>query len=314
MDKNYYVYGWKRKDTNSYFYIGKGKGKRCLATKNRSKHFINIIKSCECYVEIIANNVCEQEAFEIEKKYIEKLVFEEGYSIEISGFKKNTHHLVNQCWGGKGGLGNVPKTQETKDKLSKARKGKCVGKENFKSITIVLLNTLEIFESISLAQKKYNAPCIYSCCSGYCRYSGRDKQGNKLSWVFYNDYINMTKEDIDKKLIDAEFSKNGENNSFINKKHTKNSLEKMSNSKAGKNNPMFGRHKTYNSKSVLCVELNRIFDSVKSAVKTINEEYNVKLNCTSINQRLNKTSKKDWYGKISINGEEVKLHWKLCEN
>lgn len=313
IDNKYYVYGWKRKDTNSYFYIGKGKGKRCNTIQNRSKHFINIINHCECYVEIIINNISEQEAFKIEKEYIEKLVFEEGYSIEIPGFDKKEYHLVNQCWGGEGGLGNIPKSPETKIRLSKSRTGKCIGEENFKSIPVVLLNTLEKFESINLAQQKYKAPRIMSCCLGKNKYSGKNDNGEKLSWVFYEDYIKMTKEDIDNKINEAKFSRNGDNNGFSNKKHSKQSLEKMSNSKIGDNNPMFGKHKTYNSRSVYCVELNRTFDSVKLAIKTINEEYNVKLNCTSVNKILNKVSKKDWYGKININGEEVKLHWRICD-
>ena len=39
---NYYIYGYIRLDTNTYFYIGKGKGNRYKRIDIRSLHFKNI--------------------------------------------------------------------------------------------------------------------------------------------------------------------------------------------------------------------------------------------------------------------------------
>ena len=135
-DRSYYVYGYIRLDTNTYFYIGKGKEysscqTRYLDLSHRNKHFTNIINSVDCVVEILYNNLTDKEALELECKTIEDLVFQEGYSIEVKGNSSSNHycHLVNQTWGGEGASGRVAK-QTTKDKISKANKGKFIGENN----------------------------------------------------------------------------------------------------------------------------------------------------------------------------------------
>ena len=65
---NYYIYGYIRLDTNTYFYIGKGKGNRCKRIDIRSLHFKNIIKSTECALEILYDNLTEEEAFFYERE------------------------------------------------------------------------------------------------------------------------------------------------------------------------------------------------------------------------------------------------------
>ena len=42
MENIFYVYGYIRLDTNTYFYIGKGKNNRCKRLDNRKQHFMNI--------------------------------------------------------------------------------------------------------------------------------------------------------------------------------------------------------------------------------------------------------------------------------
>ena len=42
-EKIYYVYAYIRLDTNTYFYIGKGKDNRYLRLDNRKQHFMNIV-------------------------------------------------------------------------------------------------------------------------------------------------------------------------------------------------------------------------------------------------------------------------------
>ena len=117
MENIFYVYGYIRLDTNTYFYIGKGKNNRCERLDNRKQHFMNIFNKVNCCYEILYDNLTEEEAFELEIKTIEDLVFNEGYSIEIPNYKclKNKEsHLVNLTWGGDGTTGySVKQSAET---------------------------------------------------------------------------------------------------------------------------------------------------------------------------------------------------------
>lgn len=127
---SYYVYGYVRLDTNTYFYIGKGKKNRCFELKiSRSSHFKNIVETIPCAVEIIKDNLTSEEAYYEEEKMIEKLVFEEGYSISVKGIKRNPLcHLVNKCWGGLGNAG-YSHSEETKQKMSEFHTGKKLSDE-----------------------------------------------------------------------------------------------------------------------------------------------------------------------------------------
>ena len=105
MENIYYVYGYIRLDTNTYFYIGKGKKNRASRLDNRKPHFVNILNKTNVCYEILYENLTEDEAFELERDTIEQLVFEEGYSIDVPNYEcdKNKYaHLVNLTWGGDG--------------------------------------------------------------------------------------------------------------------------------------------------------------------------------------------------------------------
>lgn len=73
---NYYVYMHIRLDTNSIFYIGKGKKKenlvyeRAYSRKNRNKHWKNIVNKTEWKYELIREFFTEQEALDYETKII----------------------------------------------------------------------------------------------------------------------------------------------------------------------------------------------------------------------------------------------------
>ena len=76
---------------------------------------------------------------------------------------------------------------------------------------VVCLNTGECFEKITKAQELYkDSCCISNCCKGKCKSAGVYK-GEKLVWRYYEDYINMTKDEI-KELIKTA-NKTGVNNS-----------------------------------------------------------------------------------------------------
>lgn len=71
---------------------------------------------------------------------------------------------------------------------------------------VVCLNTLEVFPKIKKAREKYpNAKSISDCCRGLAKRSG-ELNGEPLVWVYYDDYLKMTQEDIEHKL--SCFSKN----------------------------------------------------------------------------------------------------------
>ena len=78
-------------------------------------------------------------------------------------------------------------TKEIKEKISKANKGRLLGKKHPKSKRIICVTTGEIFEYIKEAGDKYNIIpcCISSCCKGKYSYSGKHPvTGGKLVWRY----------------------------------------------------------------------------------------------------------------------------------
>ena len=65
-NREFYVYKHIRKDNNTCFYVGKGKGGRIYKPK-RNKHYNRIRKKYGCYVVKIKENLTEKEAFALER-------------------------------------------------------------------------------------------------------------------------------------------------------------------------------------------------------------------------------------------------------
>ncbi|WP_277232995.1 hypothetical protein [Romboutsia timonensis] len=95
---------------------------------------------------------------------------------------------------------------------------------------IVLLNSLEVFETIKDASLKYNLDSsgITKNCKGKYDYYGTLKNKEKAVWVYYDEYKCMSRDDIKRKLIVAK-----------NKKE----------------------------KTVICTTTNKIFNSIKEAAE-----------------------------------------------
>ena len=281
MEQNiHYVYGYFRLDTNSFFYIGKGKEDRWKCKQNRPKHFMNIINKVPYVVFILYNNLSEEIAFQYEKEVIENLV-NSGYSIDIKGYEKKVCHLTNQCWGGIGGLTGVPKNDYVRQCIIESNMRRS-GKNSATSKKVVLLNNKEHFECMQQAGKKYNvnSGSISECCNNKCYYAG-EYNGEKLVWVLEKNFINMTKEEIEEKLSIAQ---------------------------------EIGREldKTFSKISVRCIELNMEFPSLNKASKYIKNNYNISMSHKTIKKTIEKERNVDWCGEIEINGELVKLHWEYC--
>ena len=229
MKKDFYVYVYYRLDTNEPFYVGKGRKHRWKALNKRSSHFKRILNKYDVVCEILYDNLTEEQAHGIECYLIHELVFEYGFSIDIKNNRSSDgdwFHLVNATWGGEGTSGLVH-TEESKRKMSE--------NSNKEGIKVVLLNTLEIFDTIKEGAKKYNLDpsSVRECCNG-----NRNSYGklNKkcMIWVKYEDYLNMTQEEINKRL---DYNYTLENN---------------------------------NGKKVICLDTLEIFESRASACKKYN--------------------------------------------
>lgn len=104
----FYVYEHIRPDTGAIFYVGKGSGWRSGITQHRNVYWKNVVAKAGGFtVRKIVENVDEELAFLAEQERIDQL-------------KRLNIKLTNLTDGGEGG---VNPSQETRQKMSEARKG-----------------------------------------------------------------------------------------------------------------------------------------------------------------------------------------------
>lgn len=147
---SYYVYEHRRKDTGEVFYVGKGTKtkdtgyKRSSSKATRNPLWNNIVKKCSGFiVNIIAEFFNEDDAFNFEILKIKE------YGRKIDG-----GILCNMTLGGEGHLGRKL-SDETKNKMSIARKGQKRTPEQNKAISIRLTGvakTKEHRKNLSIAR------------------------------------------------------------------------------------------------------------------------------------------------------------------
>ena len=79
------------------------------------------------------------------------------------------------------------------------------GSNNPNAKKIVCLNTNEIFDSIVDAEAKYHTykGGIGDVCNKRRKSVGVDKNGLKMVWVFYDEYVNLSKEEIKKMIYEV---------------------------------------------------------------------------------------------------------------
>lgn len=107
---DFYVYKHVRLDTNTTFYIGKGRGKRSKDVSGRNDYWKRIVQKHGHAVKILFNNLTEKQALNKESQFI-KL------------FKKYNRCEANFALGGVGSSG-FKVSEETKQKLSNIFKGR----------------------------------------------------------------------------------------------------------------------------------------------------------------------------------------------
>jgi len=97
----------------------------------------------------------------------------------------------------------VKLSEKDRNRLHVDIRSKTHNKQNWASVSVVLLNTGEIFNSISLAAIKYNLniSSISKCCKHEFTFSGKFKDtGEKLVWAYYDEYIRLTRDEINSLL------------------------------------------------------------------------------------------------------------------
>ena len=133
--REFYVYKHIRKDNNTCFYVGKGKGNRMYVPK-RNKHFNRIRKKYGCYVVKIKENLTEKEAFALEREIIEDYVFVFGYGINIKGYRdySDKKYLTNCTWGGEG-VSGYKHSEEAKQRMSESHKRENLSEETIQKMS-----------------------------------------------------------------------------------------------------------------------------------------------------------------------------------
>ena len=117
-----YLYTHTRLDTNEVFYIGIGTQDnyiRASRSHNRTNYWNNVVKRCGWKVDILYDNLSWEDACKKEKELI----------AFYGRIDLGTGTLVNLTDGGEGTLGHKH-TEETKEKMSKTRKGRKYSEEH----------------------------------------------------------------------------------------------------------------------------------------------------------------------------------------
>lgn len=103
----YYVYAHRCLDTNKIFYVGKGKGYRAWCTSGRNIYWQRMANKHGVYVDIIFDSLEESESYECEYNTILELLY----------FGEKLTNLTD------GGVGGLNPSKETREKMSKAKRG-----------------------------------------------------------------------------------------------------------------------------------------------------------------------------------------------
>lgn len=144
------------------------------------------------YVNLSKNSI-------IERCYIHRLVgfaFVDGWFEGASIDHIDTNPLNNCAWN----LKWVTHTENMNNPLTKKHLSECrIGENNHNSIKVAQLSLdgelIKIWDSMGMAENEgYNSVGISKCCRNI------KKTSKGFRWMLYEDYINMTEEDIENKI------------------------------------------------------------------------------------------------------------------
>lgn len=149
----------------------------------------------------------------------------------------------------------------------------------------------------------------------------------KLNGMYGKKHSDETKKKISDSRKDKYF---GENNHFYGKHHTEEARKKISEKAMGRVSPMkgktgelascYGREHTDDEKEriqlsqptrkeIYCIELDKLFPSLSSAEKYMQETYDIVFSRRTLSDNLKK-KEVVCYKEIVIDGVVTKLHWK----
>lgn len=151
---NYYVYLHLKEDTKEPFYVGKGKGQRALFKNGRSEFWQNVVKKHGYLIKIIMSELSEEQALSLEQVTIANLkeigvklcnltnggdgvsgmkhsdaskmkmsLAKKGKPSPLKGIPKTAEH-IEKIASKKRGIPTGPFSEERKENISKAKKGK----------------------------------------------------------------------------------------------------------------------------------------------------------------------------------------------
>lgn len=131
------------------------------------------------------------------------------------------------------------KSTDPKYGYNKSFGGRGGDKINSGCIKVVCLNNRKVFPSLTIAAEYAGIEtydCINECCKDNANYGGKLKNGEYAVWVYYEDYLNMTEEDITNKI-----------------------------SKVGSQ-----QRNKINSRKVICLNNGKIYNSIRQCAKQFN--------------------------------------------
>lgn len=263
------------------------RGKGSVFHKAINKYGFNNIK---WKIIDVANT--QEELNEKEKFYIKKYRTYTRY--------KNSNGY-NRTLGGEGVRG-LTHSKESIERMKISLKGKYKGSNNPSARKVACLNTGRVFDTMKEAAYKYDVPYshISSCCKGDRLSCGVDDKGNKLVWVYYNDYNKLTKKEIAEKIKYAQDARKGERHHFYNKGMSEKSKAKMSKSAIER----YKNNVHPRAKSVICITTEEVYNSAAEASRKTGACRSSITQCCS--------GKRHYAGKCHITGK--KLEWKYFDD
>lgn len=145
------VYRHRRLDNNKVFYVGVGVNeKRAFKKQGRSDFWKNIVSKTNYSVEIIAKNLTQKDAFELER-----------FLISLYGRRDNKTGILCNLTDGGEGRSNIIVNLDTRKKLSKAgfkenKKKLSLGSKKGRSQKVINIKTKKIYNTIKEASNEAN--------------------------------------------------------------------------------------------------------------------------------------------------------------